>query len=308
MGMQINNNLMANNSLRNVNNTQDALSKSLEKLSSGLRINRAADDAAGLSISEGLRSQVSGLAVAQRNTQDGISVIGVAEGALQEVHTILHRQRDLAVQAANDSNSVESRKAITTESKALTDELARISATTNFNGINLLDATAEANGLTFQVGAGADPTTEQIKISLVDISKIATDQTKAQVAATPSAPAGVDADGDPTPAVPYVAATGGLDFTDATKAASSISILDAQIEEISGARSDLGASQNRLESAGRSLAVAKENLGAAESRIRDTDMAAEMVNYTKANILQQAGVSMLSQANQSGQAVLKLLG
>ena len=308
MGMQINNNLMANNSLRNVNNTQDALSKSLEKLSSGLRINRAADDAAGLSISEGLRSQVSGLAVAQRNTQDGISVIGVAEGALQEVHTILHRQRDLAVQAANDSNSVESRKAITTESKALTDELARISATTNFNGINLLDATAAANGLTFQVGAGADPTTEQIKISLVDISKIATDQTKAQVAATPSAPAGVDAAGAPTAATAYAPATGGLDFTDATKAAGSISILDAQIEKISEARSDLGASQNRLESAGRSLAVAKENLGAAESRIRDTDMAAEMVNYTKANILQQAGVSMLSQANQSGQAVLKLLG
>lgn len=308
MGMQINNNLMANNALRNTSNTQDALSKSLEKLSSGLRINRAADDAAGLSISEGLRSQVSGLAVAQRNTQDGISVIGVAEGALTEVHTILHRQRDLAVQAANDSNDVASRAAIATESAALTDELARISATTNFNGINLLDAGAAANGLTFQVGAGADPTTEQIKVSLVDISAIAADQKKAQTAAVPSAPAGVDAAGAPIAATAYTPATGGLDFTDSEKAAGSISILDAQIATVSAARSDLGASQNRLESTGRSLAVAKENLGAAESRIRDTDMAAEMVNYTKANILQQAGMSMLSQANQSGQAVLKLLG
>ena len=302
MGMQINNNLMANNALRNVGNTQDALSKSLEKLSSGLRINRAADDAAGLSISEGLRSQVSGLAVAQRNTQDGISVIGVAEGALQEVHTILHRQRDLAVQAANDSNSPESRTAIATESKALTDELARIATTTNFNGINLLDKTAADTGLTFQVGAGADPTTEQITVSLVDVGAIAVAQKTAQTAATAGT---VGTDGTVTG---YVPATGGLDFSDAAKAAGSIGILDAQIATISAARSDLGASQNRLESAGRSLAVAKENLGAAESRIRDTDMAAEMVNYTKANILQQAGVSMLSQANQSGQAVLKLLG
>lgn len=302
MGMQINNNLMANNALRNTSNTQDALSKSLEKLSSGLRINRAADDAAGLSISEGLRSQVSGLGVAQRNTQDGISVIGVAEGALTEVHTILHRQRDLAVQAANDSNDDAARTAIATESAALTDELARIATTTNFNGINLLDKNAADSGMTFQVGAGADPTTEQIKIKLVDVGAIAVQQAEAQVAATPGT---VGADGTVTG---HVAATGGLDFSSAEAAAGSIGILDAQIAGISSARSDLGASQNRLESAGRSLAVAKENLGAAESRIRDTDMAAEMVNYTKANILQQAGMSMLSQANQSGQAVLKLLG
>ena len=301
MGMQINNNLMANNSLRNVNNTQDALSKSLEKLSSGLRINRAADDAAGLSISEGLRSQVSGLAVAQRNTQDGISLIGVAEGALTEVHTILHRQRDLAVQAANDSNSDESRAAIKTESVALSDELARISGTTNFNGIELLNTAAAGKGLTFQVGAGEKAATEQITIELFDVSALATKQLEAHTAGTP-------ADPDATPPVAAVAPSGGLDFSNAQSAAFSIGLLDTQIEAVSAARSGLGASQNRLESAGRSLAVAKENLGAAESRIRDTDMAAEMVNYTKANILQQAGVSMLSQANQSGQAVLKLLG
>ena len=302
MGFTIATNVSSLNAMRNLTLNQTAQSKSVERLSSGLRINRAADDAAGLSISEGLRSQVSGLAVAQRNTQDGISVIGVAEGALQEVHTILHRQRDLAVQAANDSNDPASRKAIATESKALTDELARIATTTNFNGINLLDKTAEDTGMTFQVGAGADPTTEQIKIKLVDVGAIAVTQATAQTAGTAGT---VGADGVNTG---FVAATGGLDFSDAEKAAGSIGILDAQIATISAARSDLGASQNRLESTSRSLAVAKENLGAAESRIRDTDMAAEMVNYTKANILQQAGMSMLSQANQSGQAVLKLLG
>lgn len=142
MGMQINTNLAALNAHRNLSNTQNDLSKSLEKLSSGLRINRAADDAAGLAISEGLRSQVNGLNVAARNAQDGISVIQTAEGALTEVHSILQRVRDLAVQAGNDSNNAESRKAITTEVTALVDELGRIGDTTNFNGINLLDATA----------------------------------------------------------------------------------------------------------------------------------------------------------------------
>ena len=274
MGMQINNNLMANNALRNVNNTQDSLSKSLEKLSSGLRINKAADDAAGLSISEGLRSQVSGLGVAQRNTQDGISVIGVAEGALTEVHTILHRQRDLAVQAGNDSNNGASRTAIKTESDALSAELKRIADGTNFNGTKLLDS---AKTLTFQVGAGSVAAEDTIDITTVDVASVAT-----KMAA--------------------------LTFTNSTDALASVKAIDDEIANISAGRSGLGASQNRLESAGRSLAVAKENLGAAESRIRDTDMASEMVNYTKANILQQAGVSMLSQANQSGQGVLKLLG
>lgn len=274
MGMQINNNLMANNALRNVNNTQDALGKSLEKLSSGMRINRASDDAAGLSISEGLRSQVSGLGVAQRNAQDGMSVIGVAEGALTEVHTILHRQRDLAVQAGNDSNNIASRAAIKTESDALSLELTRISATTNFNGTKLLDT---AKTLTFQVGAGSVAAEDTIGVTTVNVADVAT-------------------------------ATAALTFDTSTNALASVAEIDDQIAAISAGRSGLGASQNRLESASRSLAVAKENLGAAESRIRDTDMAAEMVNYTKANILQQAGVSMLSQANQSGQSVLKLLG
>ncbi|EMY34090.1 flagellin domain-containing protein [Arthrobacter crystallopoietes BAB-32] len=275
MGFQINNNLGANNAFRNLNNTQNDMNKSLERLSSGLRINRAADDAAGLSISEGLRSQVSGLGVAQRNTQDGISVIGVAEGALSEVHAILHRQRDLAVQAGNDSNNAASRTAIKTESDALSAELTRIAASTNFNGIKLLDGSDTA--LTFQVGAGGVAAEDQIDVALFDVTAVAT-------------------------------ATAALTFDSSTNAAASVTALDTQIAAVSAARSGLGASQNRLESAGKSLAVAKENLGAAESRIRDTDMAEEMVKYTKANILSQAGVSMLAQANQSNQSVLKLLG
>lgn len=303
MGFQINNNAAANNSFRNLTNTQNDVSKSLEKLSSGLRINRAADDAAGLSISEGLRSQVSGIGVAQRNTQDGISVIGVAEGALTEVHSILHRQRDLAIQAGNDSNNTEARTAIDTEAAALTEELGRISSSTNFNGIKLLDGDAATAGMTFQVGAGADPTTDQIKIKLFDVGALAVTQKEVQ---TPAVAGTVDAGTGVVSG--YAKATGGLDFSTAAAAAGSVSILDAQIEAVSGARSELGASQNRLESTSKSLAVSKENLGAAESRIRDTDMAEEMVKFTKANILSQAGISMLSQANQGNQGVLKLLG
>ena len=194
MGFQINNNAAAHNSFRNLTNTQNDVSKSLEKLSSGLRINRAADDAAGLSISEGLRSQVSGIGVAQRNTQDGISVIGVAEGALTEVHSILHRQRDLAIQAGNDSNNTEARTAIETEAAALTEELGRISSSTNFNGIKLLDADSATAGMTFQVGAGADPTTDQIKIKLFDVGALAVTQKEDQTAAV--AGLGRDLDND----------------------------------------------------------------------------------------------------------------
>ncbi|HEY9423462.1 MAG TPA: flagellin [Microterricola sp.] len=276
MGMQINNNIAANNSYRNLSITQNDLSKSLEKLSSGLRINRAADDAAGLAISEGLRSQVGGLTVAARNAQDGISVIQTAEGALTEVHSILQRVRDLAVQAGNDSNNADSRTAIQTEVTALTEELTRIGASTNFNGIKLLDGSNAT--LTFQVGAGGVAAEDQIDVDLAgaNITTIAT-------------------------------AVGALTFTDATAAAASIVALDTQITAVSTARSELGASQNRFESTIKSLNVSKENLSAAESRIRDTDMASEMVKYTRSNVLSQAGTAMLAQANQSNQGVLQLL-
>src|SRR6218665_1985340 len=172
MGLSINQNIAAVNSYRNLSNTQNDLSKSLEKLSSGFRINRAADDAAGLAISEGLRSQVGGLKVAARNAQDGISVVQTAEGALGETHSILQRLRDLAVQAANDSNNTEARANITTEATQLVEELDRISASTNFNGTKLLDGTAGT--LNFQIGADGDSTSSiGVDLSGADVSAIA---------------------------------------------------------------------------------------------------------------------------------------
>ncbi|MFF7292689.1 flagellin [Microbacterium sp. NPDC008134] len=285
MGLQIATNVSALNSYRNLSSNQNDVSKSLEKLSSGLRINRAADDAAGLAISEGLRSQVNGLNVAARNAQDGISVIQTAEGALTEVHSILQRVRDLAVQAGNDSNNEDSRAAITTEVTQLVDELTRISDTTNFNGIKLLDASAGAAGdgvLSFQVGAdGAASSQITVNLASADIATLATDL-KAAIVTT---------DG----------------FADPTVAAATITTVDTAIKSVSSARADLGAVQNRFESTINSLQVSAENLSAAKSRIADTDMAAEMVKYTAANILQQAGTAMLAQANQSGQGVLQLL-
>ena len=286
MGMQINTNVSALNAYRNLSSTQNDLSKSLETLSSGLRINRAADDAAGLAISEGLRSQVNGLNVAARNAQDGISVIQTAEGALTEVHSILQRVRDLAVQAGSDSNNDDSRKALTTEATALGEELARIADTTNFNGINLMDGA----DLSFQVGANGDPSS-RISVSLTNLADAVS--TVTTLTAGTAAIAGTSALA--------------IDFTDATTAAKSITDIDTAITAISSSRSELGASQNRFESAINSLNVSRENLSAAESRIRDVDMAGEMVKFTAKNILSQAGTAMLAQANQSTQGVLSLL-
>jgi flagellin len=280
MGMQINTNIAANNAYRNLNNTQSDLSKSLEKLSSGLRINRAADDAAGLAISEGLKSQVGGLTVAARNAQDGISVVQTAEGSLTEVHSILQRMRDLAVQGGNDSNSTESRQAIQKEADELSKELYRITNGTNFNGIDLL----KGGTLTFQVGAG-DTANDSITVNLANVGTAV----------------GTLASADGT------AAGAGFAVTDNATAKTTITAIDTAITAISTARAELGASQNRLESASRSLAVSKENLSAASSRITDTDMAEEMVKYTRSNILSQAGTAMLAQANQGNQGVLQLL-
>jgi len=271
--MQINTNVSALNAYRNLSNTQNDLSKSLEKLSSGLRINRAADDAAGLAISEGLRSQVNGLNVAARNAQDGISVIQTAEGALTEVHSILQRVRDLAVQAGSDSNNANSRAAIKTEIDALGDELTRVAASTNFNGIKLLSG---GSTLTFQVGAGAVAAEDQISVALTDY---------AGLGATVKA----------------------LTVDTSANALTTIAAIDTQITGVSTARASYGALQNRFESTINSLNVSAENLAAAESRIRDTDMASEMVKFTSANILSQAGTAMLAQANQANQGVLQLL-
>ncbi|MCU1556604.1 MAG: flagellin [Microbacteriaceae bacterium] len=277
MGMQVNTNVSALNSYRNLTNTQNDLAKSLEKLSSGLRINHAADDAAGLAISQGLQSQVGGLTVASRNAQDGISVIQTAEGSLSEVQTILQRVRDLAVQAGNDSNNADSRTAIATEVTQLGSELTRIGASANFNGTKLLGAGGVS--LTFQVGGGSVAAEDQISVSTADVAAIGT-------------------------TISGLAATG---FSSSANALTTIASLDTNISAVSTARASLGAQQNRFESVIRNLSVTTENLTAAKSRITDTDMASEMVKYTRSNILSQAGTAMLAQANQANQGVLTLL-
>ncbi len=291
MGMSINTNLSALNTYRNLNATQNDLSKSLEKLSTGLRINRAADDAAGLSISEGLKSQVGGLTVAARNAQDGISVVQTAEGGLTETHSILQRMRDLAVQAGNDSNNEASRAAITTEVGQLQEELGRIAESSNFNGIKLLNGTggtASDGKLTFQVGADKGPDSQIVvdlgQANVADIAKALT---------TKESALGLD--------------DAKLKFGTAGGAQDAIDAIDKQIKLVSEARSNLGAVQNRFDHAINVSNVAKENLTAAGSRITDVDMAQEMVKYTRDNILSQAGTSMLAQANQSTQGVLSLL-
>jgi flagellin len=273
MGLRINQNIAAMNAYRNLSVTDGQMAKSLEKLSSGFRINRAADDAAGLAISEGLRSQVGGLKVAVRNAQDGVSVVQTAEGALTEVHAILQRVRDLAVQAANyganGGASGDAVGAISSEVAALGQALADIGSRTSFNGTNLLNTTAS---LTFQVGASsADTLTVSITANLATVASTITG----------------------------LAATIGN--------GTAITTVDTQIKNVSTTRAELGASQNRFEHTINSLNVAVENLSASESRIRDTDMAEEMVQFTRSQILSQAGTAMLAQANQAPQSVLSLL-
>jgi flagellin len=270
MGLRVNNNIAAFNAYRNLNVTDGAMSKSLEKLSSGLRINRAADDAAGLAISEGLRSQIGGLKVAVRNAQDGISVVQTAEGALTETHSILQRMRDLAVQASNDGALKDTDKdKAQQEFKALQDELDDIANKTTFNGTSLLSGGYTG---TFQVGSNAGETLSVAVSSMTSTS---------------------------------LGATGSIG-TLAT-ASASISSVNAAIEKVSEQRAKLGAVQNRLEHKINNLNATVENLTASESRIRDTDMAQEMVSFTRSQILSQAGTAMLAQANQSSQGVLSLL-
>ncbi|MBD8044736.1 flagellin [Arthrobacter sp. Sa2BUA2] len=286
MGFTIATNTSSLNAMRNLNLNQANQAKSVERLSSGLRINRAADDAAGLAISEGLKNQISGLTQAGRNAQDGISLIQTAEGALTEVHNILNRVRDLSVQGASATNNSESRTAIQKEITALGGELDRIAKGTNFNGINLLTnaASLPANALKIQVGSeGNAAATNEITITLTDIEAVAT-------------------------AVKGIDITVGADQpANQVLASAAIETLDTHITAVSGARADLGAQQNRLESTARSIAVSVENLSAANSRIRDTDMAAEMGNFTKSQILSQAATAMLAQANQMNSGVMQLL-
>jgi len=290
VGLRINNNIAAFNAYRNLSVTDGQMSKSLEKLSSGYRINRAADDAAGLAISEGLRSQTGGLKVAVRNAQDGISVVQTAEGALNETQAILQRMRDLAVQASNGgSQDTNAQAAANTEFVQLNSELDRIAKTTSFGSTKLLDGTY--NG-TFQVGAN-NSTNDQIAFSINGGLLGTATPLGAATAAT-----GYDSTG---------LQTGALSLTTTAGAQAAIDQIDTSITAISTARANLGAYQNRFEHTINNLNVATENITASESRIRDTDMASEMVNFTRSQILSQAGTAMLAQANQAPQSVLKLL-
>ena len=271
--MVVQHNMSAMNANRMLSGVASAQSKSTEKLSSGYRINRAADDAAGLSISEKMRSQIRGLNKASSNAEDGISLIQVAEGALNETHSILQRMNELATQAANDTNTSTDRKAIQQELTQLTSELDRIYSTTQFNTMNLLDG--KFTGKSLQVGALSG---QVISVSIKSMKASALGIGYNAIKVSSNAVAG-----------------------------QSMSLIQKAINRVSEERSKLGAIQNRLEHTINNLDTTSENTSAAESRIRDTDMAEEMVNYSKNNILAQAGQSMLAQANQANQGVLTLL-
>ena len=269
--MVVQHNMTAANANRMLGVTTGAQAKSSEKLSSGYKINRAGDDAAGLTISEKMRSQIRGLNKASDNAQDGISLIQVAEGALNETHSILQRMNELSVQAANDTNTSTDRNAIQQEIDALVCETGRIACTTTFNTQNLLGG--DFTGKKLQVGADACQII-QISIVAMDADTIGVDGLKVSTQAT---------------------------------AESAICTVQKAIACVSSQRSALGSYPNRLEHTVSNLDNISENTSSAESRIRDTDMAEEMVNYSKNNILAQAGQSMLAQANQSNQGVLSLL-
>ena len=269
--MVVQHNMQAANANRMLGITVNSQQKSTEKLSSGYRINRAADDAAGLAISEKMRSQIRGLDRASTNAQDGISVVQTAEGALNEVHSMLQRMNELATQAANDTNTSKDRGQIQLEINQLTSEIDRVQSTTQFNTMNLLDGSFTKKNL--QVGSLSGQAIE------LNISNMGADSL------------GVS----------------GLCVGSFVSAGAAMKSIQAAIDTVSTQRATLGAVQNRLEHTIANLDNVSENTQAAESRIRDTDMAKEMVQWSKNNILQQAGQSMLAQANQSNQGVLSLL-
>jgi flagellin len=286
MGLRIQNNVEAFNTHRQLTATSTQASKSMEKLSSGYRINRAADDAAGLAISEKMRGQIGGLAQAQRNAQDGISLVQTAEGALTEVHSMLQRVRDLKVQFDNGTLADADRTAIASEVLEITKEVSTIVSDTKFNGTSLFD-----KDFTFQVGANTGETVS-----------VAATQLSAAIGGS-----GVTGGLQEFTALSASASAAAVVTGLSTGALASLSVIDKAIENVSRVRANYGAVQNRLEHRLANLATYQENLTSSESRIRDVDMAAEMTRFTKLGILQQAGTSMLAQANQSPQSVLSLL-
>ena len=269
----INTNMSSLIAQKNLNNSQSTLQTAMERLSSGMRINSAKDDAAGQAIANGMTSQIRGMAQAQRNANDGVSLAQTMEGGLSRINDNLQRMRELAVQAANDTNTATDRTSIANEINERALEITRIANSTTFNGQNLLKT---AGTLTIQVGGN---TTADDKISL---STVAADATTLAVNA--------------------------LDVTSNANANTSITALDTAIKTVDAARSDLGAKLNRFDSVVANLATSQTNLSAARSRIEDADYSVEVANMTKSQILQQAGTSVLAQANQTTQSVLKLLG
>lgn len=276
MGLRINTNVASINAQRSLRQTRGALDKSLERLSSGSRINRAGDDAAGLAISESLKAQTRGLKQAERNAMDGISLVQVAEGGLTEISNIMIRLRELGVQAASDTIGPSERRFLNVEYEALLSEIDRISNSTEFNRVPLLNGSGGI--IDIQVGTRNNPT----------IDRITFDPSSTNVSTTAL----------------------GLNLTnvlDKNAAQASLSFIDKSIQNVASIRSDFGAIQNRLQSTVNNIGIAVENLSAANSRIRDTDMAEETAELTKQNILTQAGVSVLAQANNSGTSALNLL-
>ncbi len=311
MGLRVNNNIAAFNAYRNLSATDVQMSKSLEKLSSGLRINRAADDAAGLAISEGLRAQTGGLKVAVRNAQDGVSVVQTAEGALTETHSILQRMRDLAVQASNDGSvDATAKKASDVEFKELQAELDRIAATTSFGSQKLLAAGVDLDGSGSATAFSGYKGDFQVGSANTDADRITVDLSTTGITAMGNATTGdgsgivgLDSKGLNVDATKL---TAGITTKEGARAA--IDALDKAITGVSTVRANLGAKQNRFEHTINNLNVSIENVTASESRIRDTDMAQEMASFTRSQILSQAGTAMLAQANQGAQGVLRLLG
>jgi flagellin len=282
MGLVINTNLSAINAQRNLSRTESSLNTSLSRLSSGMRITSAKDDAAGLAISEKLKAQVRGLSQAERNANDGISLVQTAEGALNEVSSSLIRMRELAVQASTGTLGSEEREYLHDEFKALMTEIDRIASVTEFNGMYLLNG-ASSGGVSFQVGLN-DSTNDRITVSIGAIET-----------------ASIGASGAGNQIVSQSIST-------ATNARAALDIIDEAIKDVSGARGGLGAAQNRLQTTVNNLATQRENISAANSRIRDVDVAQETVSMTRSQILMQAGVSVLAQANQLPSMALSLLG
>ena len=316
--MRIQHNITALNAHRNLTNNNSSVGKSLEKLSSGYRINRAGDDAAGLAISEKMRAQITGLATAQKNANDGISLVQTAEGALTEVHSMLNRMVELATQSANGTYSTANRQEMQKEINRLNEEIDRISQTANFNGTKLFTASASGVGgaggsgtagaaattITLHVGDSHE-TANQLRVTFqaMSSSTLGLHSTDANFVKQLGTTGFFDVSGTKEKAVTI----SNIDLTSADSARHAISVANAAIDMISSMRSDFGAMQNRLDHTINNLSVQEENITAAESRIRDVDMAKEMMAYTKNNILVQSAQAMLAQANQVPQGVLQLL-